>query len=361
MYQRWWNKLDYLLITAAVVIIFFGFLAIASASGSGGTKITPELMKQFIYFLIGIPLLIIMAAVDYEFWGKNYKWLYAINILLLVLVLFPHLGHTSRGAQRWLGIGPLVFQPSEFSKFVMIITIARFLADDAIHDAKNLLITLVLFIVPLGLIMKQPDLGTALVLLAILFSLLYAVGVKPFYLLACIAAGVAASPFILHDYQKKRLLIFLDPESDPQGGGWNLIQSKIAIGCGKIWGKGLFAGTQGKLKFVPEHKTDFIFTVIGEEMGLIGGIGLILLYLLLLWQGLTISRNARDSFGSLLALGIVTMLAFHIVINIGMTIGVMPVTGIPLPFISYGGSSLITNMMCIGLLISICIRREKLF
>jgi rod shape determining protein RodA len=211
------------------------------------------------------------------------------------------------------------------------------------------------------LILVQPDLGTALVLVAVTLILFYFIGLKPWILFSTLFFGLAMAPFILHDYQKQRLLTFINPEGDPEGGGWNLIQARIAIGAGKIWGKGIFLGTQNQLNFVPEHSTDFIFTIVGEELGIIGAVGILLLYFYLLWQGLSVARDSRDLFGTLLAIGIVAMFGFHIFVNIGMNIGIMPVAGIPLPFISYGGSSLLTSMISIGILGSIYYRKGHIF
>jgi len=339
-------------------LIAIGFLIIYSATGRG-IEVSREIEKQLIWFFLGLILLIMMTLVDYEFWGRIYRLIYFMNILLLILVLF--IGHDARGSQRWLPLGPFSFQPSELAKLLLIITLARFLSTREKLTALDIAFSLFHVAIPMLLILKQPDLGTALVLLAIYFAMMYHKGVSPFYLPGLTAIGAMIAPFVLKDYQKKRLLAFLNPESDPHGGGWNIIQSKIAIGSGKLFGKGLFAGTQGQLRFVPEHSTDFIFTVVGEELGLVGSLLILSLYFYVLWQGIKVISHAKDDFGSLIATGILTMLFFHVVVNIGMTIGIMPITGIPLPFISYGGSSLLCNMMAIGMLLGISLRREKIF
>ncbi len=329
----------------------------ANAKDAGPSS---EVRRQILYLVVGTVLMMLFTAIDYELWGRLYRHIYVITIILLIVVLF--IGHTVQGAQRWIPLGPLgSFQPSELAKLAMIITLARFLTLSESLKPMTIVYAGILIMLPWVLILIQPDLGTAMVLIAITLVLFYTVGVKPWLLLSAIVAGLAVSPFVLKEYQKKRLLMFVNPEGDPEGGGWNLIQAKIAIGSGKVAGKGIFLGTQNQLNFVPEHSTDFIFTVVGEELGLTGAVGILILYLYLFWQGLSIAQASRDHFGTLLAVGIITMLGFHVLVNMGMNIGIMPVTGIPLPFISYGGSSLLTNMMSIGILGSVYFRRGKIF
>jgi rod shape determining protein RodA len=231
---------------------------------------------------------------------------------------------------------------------------------------KELATLLAAVAVPAVLILKQPDLGTTLVIAAILSAELF-FGVSKlfhFVLYAIGAAGLAAvmlgTPLVLKPFQRNRLLVFLHPNADPQGAGWNLNQSKIAVGSGELFGKGLYRGTQTQLNFVPEHSRDFIFTVVGEELGYVGSLGLVLLYAIILFGAIRAAFSARDRFGLLLAIGIVAMLAFHIVVNIGMTVGIMPITGIPLPFMSYGGSAILTNFVAIGILLNIYLQRDKL-
>lgn len=332
---------------------------IHSANGMDLSQ-SSEVKRQTTYFIFGTFLMVLFMAIDYDFWGRIYKYIYVLNIILLIGVLF--FGHTIQGAQRWISLGPLgTFQPSEMAKLATIITLARFLSLKEGWKPIDILKASVLVIIPLILIMLQPDLGTALVLVAVTVIMFYSIGIKPLMILGVLVSGLAISPFVLKEYQKKRLLTFINPEIDPEGSGWNLIQAKIAIGSGKLWGKGIFLGTQNQLNFVPEHSTDFIFTIIGEELGLVGAVGILILYFYILWQGLTISQSSRDSFGTLLSIGIVGMLGFHVFVNIGMTLGIMPVAGIPLPFISYGGSSLLTNLMAIGILESIYLRRGQIF
>ena len=217
--------------------------------------------------------------------------------------------------------------------------------------------------VPFLLVLKQPDLGTSLVFLAIFLGMVFVAGIRLRILFGIFGLGLAAMPVLWHflkDYQKMRIMVFLDPNVDPLGAGYHIIQSKIAIGSGLLFGKGLFGGTQSQLNFLPENHTDFIFSVVGEELGFVGCAILLLLYLIVLWRGVKIARDASDTFGRLLAVGITSMIAFHVLINVGMTMGIMPVTGIPLPLMSYGVSSLTTNIMAIAILLNIQLRRQKL-
>lgn len=357
--KPWWHRIDVTLIITTFTLVFIGLIMIYSANGKDAGP-SSEVHRQILYISIGTVIMVLFTAIDYELWGRLYRHIYVITIILLIIVLF--IGHTVQGAQRWIPLGPLgSFQPSEMAKLAMIITLARFLTLSETLKPITLFYASLLIMLPWVLILIQPDLGTALVLVAITLALFFTVGVKPWLLLSAIVAGLSLGPFVLKEYQKKRLLMFINPEGDPEGGGWNLIQAKIAIGSGKVAGKGIFLGTQNQLNFVPEHSTDFIFTVVGEELGLTGAMGILILYLYLLWKGLSIAQTSRDHFGTLLAVGIVTMFGFHLFVNMGMNIGIMPVTGIPLPFISYGGSSLLTNMMSIGILGSIYFRRGKIF
>ncbi|MFH1454244.1 MAG: rod shape-determining protein RodA [Armatimonadota bacterium] len=359
MYFWLWKKLDYKLLAVTLLIVAYGFLILYSASAFSQED-SSAWIRQLIYLPVALIFLVIFSLIDYEFWGKKINLLYGFNLILLILVLVA--GHHAMGAQRWLGFGNFVFQPSELAKLIMIIVVAKLLSDMPEEvNLRTVIKPAVLTFIPLILILVQPDLGTALVIAFIFMLMLYMKGFNVFYILAVSIAGIAASPFVLKDYQKARLFVFLNPDKDPMGAGWNLIQSKIAIGSGMLFGKGLFASTQGHLNFVPEHCTDFIFTVLAEEFGLAGSLVLLILFALFLYRCIKTAVTAKDSFGSLLAVGITGMFFFHIIVNIGMTLGIMPITGIPLIFMSYGGSSLLTNMMAVGILLSISMRREKLF
>lgn len=341
---------------AGIVFIHSATLHDSSASD--------EFKKQAFYLLAGISLMFVVAFVDYHRWERWALPIYAINLALLVFILIK--GHSALGAQRWIQLGPIQFQPSEPAKLTIAITIAALLCRGTYTKLRDLALPLAVVAVPALLIIKQPDLGTTLVLLAILTTQLF-FGLPnlldfTIYLagLVSAAAFVVTSNAILKPFQKSRLLIFLNPKSDPQGAGWNLNQSKIAVGSGELFGKGLYHGTQTQLNFVPEHSRDFIFTVVGEETGYLGALVLIGFYCMVLYGGLRAMFAARDRFGFLLAAGIVSMFAFHIVVNVGMTVGIMPITGIPLPFMSYGGSSVITNFLAIGILLNIHMQRDKL-
>ncbi|MBC8016391.1 MAG: rod shape-determining protein RodA, partial [Sporomusaceae bacterium] len=232
-----------------------------------------------------------------------------------------------------------------------------------LHSFKDIIPIFLYVGIPFLLVLKQPDLGTALVFMAILFGMIYIAGIRMKHLMIIFAAGIAFMPIFWHflkDYQKMRLTVFMDPNVDPLGSGYHIIQSKIAIGSGMLFGKGLFAGTQSQLNFLPENHTDFIFAVIGEELGFIGALFILVLYFILLYRGVKVAGSARDNFGTLLATGITSMMAFHILVNVGMNAGIMPVTGIPLPFMSYGVSALTTNMVSIGVLLNIYMRRQKI-
>lgn len=358
MYKLWYHKIDYVLLFLMVILVIFGLIAIYSANGKDISK-KSEFYHQIIFFFIGLIFLTLFVVIDYRSLASIEIYLYVLNLLFLTAVLV--MGKEALGAQRWIAIGAYSFQPSEFAKILLIICLAARLSQENALLPEKLAGTLVYIAIPMAFIMKQPDLGTSLVLIAILFAMLYVRGLNPIFILGLTALGLAVAPFLLKPYQKDRLLVFLNPDIDPTGAGWNLTQSTIAIGSGKLWGTGLLSGTQTQLKFVPEHSRDFIFTVLGEELGFVGGAALIALYFILLWRAVKIAKDSRDNVGALIATGITALFFFHIFVNIGMTMGIMPVTGIPLPFLSYGGSSLITNMMAIGLLLNISIRREQFF
>lgn len=278
----------------------------------------------------------------------------------MIVLLFPARG----GAHRWITLPFFEPQPSEIAKLAIIIMLATFIADRRMEmeSSKDFAQALGIALVPMFFIFLEPDLGMTLSIFMIAVGMLL-VGGASVRQMAVLGAGslvavVAALQFhVLKSYQLNRLMVFLKPDMDPLQSGYNLLQSKIAIGSGQLLGKGLFQGTQTNLKFIPEHHTDFIFSVIGEELGFIGGVVLLALFALLLWRAFKIAITARDAFGTMLAVGIVVMFFFQILVNIGMTMGIMPVTGIPLPFVSYGGSSLLVNFFCVGLLLNIGMRR----
>ncbi len=351
------------MVVATVALALWGVALIHSANLHDPSA-SSEWRKQLVYIGIGIVVMAVFAAVDYHKWQRWAFGLYIGNMLLLGLVMVG--GRSALGAQRWINIGPLQFQPSEPAKLILAICIAALIARTATFGWREMAMTVGAVAVPALVILKQPDLGTTLVIFAILSAELFFGVTKTWYFVAYAAATAAAGAFVvgtkyvLKPFQRNRLLVFLHPNADPQGAGWNLNQSKIAVGSGELFGKGLYHGTQTQLNFVPEHSRDFIFTVVGEELGYAGSLGLIALYGVILFGALRAMLAARDRFGLLLAVGLVAMLAFHITINIGMTIGIMPITGIPLPFVSYGGTAILTDFAAIGLLLNIYLQRNKL-
>jgi len=280
-----------------------------------------------------------------------------------MLVVVMAFGMITSGAQRWIRMGSLSFQPSEFVKISLIIALAKFFEKPPNREGfnlKDLPIPFLFLVVPLVLILKQPDLGTAIILFLVLFSVLLFVKVRWSSLLILALSGASILPLLwrfLKEYQKKRIYTFFNPSLDPLGSGYHIIQSKIAVGSGGIFGKGFMKGTQCKLGFLPEQQTDFIFSVLAEEWGLIGSLLVISLYVVLIFWGLRIAVSAKDRFGAILAFGVVAMLFWHVFINIGMVVGMMPVVGIPLPLLSYGGSFMVSTLMGVGLLLNVSMRR----
>jgi rod shape determining protein RodA len=319
--------------------------------------------RQGMFAIANCFFIFIMLHFDYKSISRFANMLYGINLVMLIAVMA--VGQSALGAQRWIQIGPINLQPSEFSKLIMIIALANLLDKKwgKLNTFREIIPVFLYIAIPFVLVLKQPDLGTSLVFLAILFGMIFVAGISIKHLMMIFAGGLAIMPIFWHflkEYQKKRLTVFIDPNVDPLGSGYHIIQSKIAIGSGMLFGKGLFGGTQSQLNFLPENHTDFIFAVIGEELGFIGAVVILMLYFILLYRGIKIASVAPDNFGTLLAAGITAMLTFHVLVNVGMTAGIMPVTGIPLPLMSYGVSSLTTNMISIGILLNIYMRRQKI-
>ncbi len=359
---RYRKNIDIPLILLTLLVAAMGILTLYSVSRDAAVH---YYQKQLMFFVIGLFVMAGMATVDYTRLSRFVQILYGANLTLLLIVMFfvPKI----KGAQRWIPIGGFQLQPSEFAKLIMIICLAVYLQRrlETIRRLPTLLGSLAYIGVPMLLIFKQPDLGTALVLMTIWFGMTFIAGAKLKHLAALIIIGgvlfTGMWKFnILKPYQKNRLSAFINPEWDPKDAGYHVIQSRIAVGSGQLWGKGMGKGTQAQGRFIPENHTDFIFTVIGEEGGFIFSALLVALYGGLLLRGSMTIVYAEDMLGKLLAAGIVSMYAFHIVVNIGMTIGIMPVAGVPLPLFSYGGSSLWLNMAAVGLLLSIGMRRHRL-
>ena len=350
-------RIDLLVVT--ILLTIFGLIEIYSATSTYHTLY--YFKKQLIWGIISIFGMIFFTIFDYKHLKDYAIPLYILNILLLILVLI--IGKKVMGAKRWIDIGPLNFQPSELLKITSIILIAKYFSD--IKQENNFSILkiidlIILLLFPICLVIIQPDLGTGLLVLLVSCSMILFVGIKKSSLLKIFILGCLSLPFFWHflkDYQKKRILTFIFPEKDPLGAGYHILQSKIALGSGRILGKGFLKGTQNKLAFLPEHHTDFIFSVLGEEFGFVGCLILLILFFLFLLICIDIAKNAKDSFGSLLVIGIMFLFFWQIFINIGMVMGILPVVGIPLPFISYGGTSLFISYCLVGIMLNISLRR----
>lgn len=361
--RRMLKNLDYTLIFAVMSLLLISLVIISSATHV--TTATEEpyyyLERQAVFTVVNGLLIFFLLTVDYNALAKYANVLYWISVISLLAVRF--VGQTALGAQRWIQIGPVTLQPSEFAKIIIIVTLAKMLENRKLETLKDLVPVALHVGLPFILILLQPDLGTSLVFIAITLGMVYMAGIRTGLLAGIFGAGLAVLPIFwhfMHDYQKKRLLVFIDPNIDPLGSGYHIIQSKIAIGSGMLFGKGLFAGTQSQLNFLPENHTDFIFAVIGEELGFVGAVIILLLYFLVIYRGIKIAGEARDNFGTLLATGVTSMLLFHVLVNVGMTAGIMPVTGIPLPFMSYGVSALTKSMVGVAILLNVHMRRQKI-
>ena len=356
------RNIDLGIVLSSIALIVIGFIAIASASGllSGGS--TGRLKVQVVAAIIGIFAVLVIVLFDYNTFGEMERPLYILNVLLLLSVFA--FGTKIKGSLSWIELGPINFQPSEVVKIGFILVFAKHLErrKDKLNNIIQVIPSLIYMAVPIGLIMLQPDFGTAIVFVFIACFMLFEAGLSYKIIAGAIAGIVALVPilwlFFLKIYQKNRILTFLNPELDPMGSGYHVIQSKIAIGSGLFTGKGIFHGTQNNLGFIPERQTDFIFSVIGEEVGFVGCVIVVLLFIFLLYRIMSVARSSKNDYGTLVCTGIMAMYLFHILENIGMTIQLMPVTGIPLPFVSYGGSSLLTNMIALGIVINIGMRRQ---
>lgn len=356
-----WGTLGLTLaITTLSLIVLYSATYDRTADGFAST-----LVKQLVWLGIGLLGMFAILGVDYQDLSRYVYVLYGLLLLSLIAVLL--FGRVINGAQRWLTLGAWHWQPSELLKPILILVLARYFAADRQQSTRpvtlrDLFIPLLLVGVPFVLIVKQPDLSTALTLLITLGAMLLVVGLRRRTLLLVATLSLGLLPVGWHclaGYQRTRLLMLLSPESDLLGAGYHSWQAKIAIGSGGLWGKGLFAGTQSHLHFLPEKHTDFIFAVLGEELGFIGALTLLGLFGGLLVHGLSVASHARDRLGALIALGVVTMVATHVFLNIGMATGLLPIIGLPLPLVSYGGSSLVTTLLSLGLLMNVRMRRVK--
>jgi rod shape determining protein RodA len=361
--RRLLQNFDWVLLLLLVLIGAISVLNLYSATypikHAGGSQI---FAKQIYWFLIGFAVLLLMTTFDYHILERMAYPAYFFSLALLILVLV--VGKVYSGSQRWLSLGGITFQPSELAKITIIITLGKhFNRRGEYHNEyrlRDLWQAFLLIALPSLLIIKEPDLGTALILVIISFSVILFAKIKWKSLMILILTFLLSAPFIwfsLKEYQQKRILTFLRPDMDPLGAGYHINQSKIAIGSGLFWGKGFLKGTQTRLHFLPEQHTDFAFSVLAEEWGFVGSVCLLLLYLFLILWGVNIAKNSKDRFGAILALGIVAIVFWELVINVSMATGLLPVVGIPLVMFSYGGSSIISTMAGMGLLMNISMRR----
>jgi len=357
--RRLFTHFDWTILSVILALVAVGFASIYSATHAH----MPSIYTKDIYWIvIGSALMLAAIVLNYSYLERFSYVFYGFSLLLLVAVFF--IGSSFSGAKRWISLGFFTLQPSEFAKLALIIMLARHFNEKLIHDRgmglKDLAVPAVIMIVPFLLIAKQPDLGTGIILWMIFWSMAFIVKIRTKVIAGLGALFAAMAPFgwhFLKDYQKARITSFMSPESDPLGSGYHVMQSKIAIGSGGFFGKGFMEGTQGKLMFLPEHHTDFIFASLAEEWGFAGAAVVLGLFLALIISGVNTANSSKDRFGFLVAFGITAMFFWQIIINLGMVAGILPVVGVPLPFISYGGSFLITSMIAAGLLLNINMRR----
>jgi rod shape determining protein RodA len=358
--RRLVQNFDWVLLALVVIVCGIGIVNLYSAGYNRGEG-TPLFIKQLYWLAVGLGVLFVTLIYDYRHLEKLSYPIYILAILLLVAVMFG--GKVVSGSRRWLPMGPFSFQPAELAKIAIILVLATYfsqrprMADMRLQD---LIVPGILVLIPVGLIIKQPDLGSGILVALVAVSMILFVGVQWRTLGGCALTMVLLSPVIWHflkDYQRQRVLTFLNPEKDPLGAGYHILQSMIAVGSGQFWGKGFLHGTQSQLYFLPEQHTDFVFSVFAEEWGFVGSAALLLLYMALAFWGLRVAWDCKDRFGHLLALGVTALIFWQVFINLCMVTGFLPVVGIPLPLFSYGGSSLITTWLGVGFLLNIRMRR----
>ncbi|MED5395976.1 MAG: rod shape-determining protein RodA [Pseudomonadota bacterium] len=351
-----WLFVLLLCVTAAV--------GVAMLYSAAGGSVDPWASRHAIRFGVGLVVLVTVALVDIHMWFRYAYAFYAISLLLLATVEI--LGSIGMGARRWIDLGYFTLQPSELMKVALVLALARYFHGASIDDVRRvsyLLLPLLIVSAPAVLVLRQPDLGTTIILVMAGSALFFVVGVRLWKFSALMLASLAAAPVawqFLHKYQQNRILTFLNPENDPLGAGYHIIQSKIALGSGGIFGKGFIKGTQGHLSFLPEMQTDFIFTMLAEEFGLVGGLELLGLYSLILIYGFAIAMRCRSQFGRLVGVGVTATFFLYFFINIAMAMGMLPVVGVPLPLISYGGTAMMTLLFGFGLLMSVWVHRDTM-
>lgn len=363
------KQLDWKLIAIVLTIFGFGLVILSSAthlnSNANTTKAIFQLGKQCAAFGLGAMVICLILLVDYTLIGKYYKELYLISIILLAVVLIPGIGAERGGARSWLNLGPLDLQTSEIVKLTFILSYAKIVESkrDRLRTIKDIM-PLIIYAIPfLGLLLAQPDLGTALVFMCIIAAMVFTAGLDGKIIRRTIIIVVALMPImymLMADHQKQRIEAFLHPEDITLKGNYQVMQSLIAIGSGGITGKGLYQGSQNQEDFLPVQDSDFIFAVVGEELGVIGMVFLIGLYIAFIFRLIYAAQQARDFYGTLIVIGVLGMFGYQIIQNIGMTVAVIPVTGVTLPFVSYGGSSMLTSMANLGLVMNVYMRRKKI-
>lgn len=359
MNKKQLKNTEWSILICTIFLIIIGFVALYSTSIAADFEI---LKKQIMWVLVSIPILIITMIVDYRTISKIGIGLYIVSIILLIAVL---LTSAINGATSWFTIGPISIQPAEFAKIAVVLFLAQIMSRfsrDEINKPLKLLLILGIALLPIMLIVLQPDYGTAMAYIVATILMIYVAGIKKRYIIVSFLLVVIAVPllyfFVLPEHAKQRIDVYLNPYLDPRGAGYNIIQSKLALGAGRLIGQGWLNGTQTHLGFLYPKSTDFIFAVVGEELGFIACTVIIILYIILLTRAISVAKNASDDLGAYISIGIIGILLFHILENIGMTMGLLPITGVPLPFISYGGSAMITDMICIGLLLNISSKRQ---
>ena len=360
------KKFDFILFFTVIILCAFGIIVLNSASLTTRTGAASIIRTQTMSTILGFIAIFILILMDYEFIGKLYIPIYVVCIGLLVAVLIWGIGdeQVGVGARSWLSLGGFIFQPAEPVKIGLIISLAKFIDKnkETINAPFTLIKVLIFAFFPVLLILLQPDAGTAMVFIFFIAAMLFAAGIKWRYIGYTLGLGLLSLPIIwmnLSNIQKNRLYDFLEPERDPTGTGYQAIQSRIAIGSGQFFGRGLQQGTQTQYNFIPAKQTDFIFAVLAEELGFLGGAALILLYFIMMQRFIVIAKRSEDLFGSLMVIGIFAKFLFHIWENIGMTIGLMPITGIPLPFFSHGGTYQLVNLISIGIVLSVALRKKE--
>ncbi len=352
--QMTWGLVIVICVLAAIGCV----MLYSAANGS----MEPWASRQAIRFAGGMVLMLTVALIDIRVWFRWAPLIYLVSVGLLVAV--EVMGTIGMGAQRWIDLYVIQLQPSEIMKVAIVLVLARYfhgLSEEEVVRTLRLVPALAIIAVPVALVLKQPDLGTALMLVMVAAAIFFAAGVRLWKFGVVIATGAAAVPVVwqfLHDYQKERIFTFLNPASDPLGSGYHIMQSKIALGAGGVFGKGFLKGSQSHLNFLPEKQTDFIFTMLAEELGMVGGLALLGLYAIVLIYGLAISLRARNQFARLMVLGLTANIFLYLFINIAMVMGLLPVVGVPLPLISYGGTAMLAVMLSFGLMMSAYIHRD---